>query len=74
MPGIVMQAGTRGTTTYQIVPPPPTGPGLTPNEALILNVLQDAALSRSEIEQATKLTKAQVLHALNTLRDKNRSH
>ena len=68
--GIVEQAGTRGTTTYQFVPPPPVGPQLTANETRILRALEDAALTRSEIERATKLTRDQVLHALNTLREK----
>ena len=79
--GVVEQTGTRGGATYQVMPAarpedrqalvPVLDPrGLTPNETRILGILNDARLSRAEIERITGLTKAQVVYTLRNLRGK----
>lgn len=80
--GHVEQFGTRGGTSYRLraqraeqltIEGPadePKPPALRENEALILSALGADALSRAEIEQRTGLPIHQVLHALNTLREK----
>lgn len=77
--GVVEQVGTRGTATYELSRHDsgsrlsrPSGPSLTDNEMRVQATLEQAPLSRAEIEQATGLTKDQVLHALQTLRQKGR--
>jgi len=79
---VVEQAGTRGSTTYQVTPSArvahgrsglmATGGAITANESRILTALAGTALSRADLEQATGLTKDQVQHALQTLRQKGR--
>jgi ATP-dependent DNA helicase RecG len=81
--GLVEQAGTRGSATYQLTssartrserPSADRSPddGLTANERRILTALAPRAHSRAELEHSTGLTKDQVQHALQTLREKGR--
>jgi ATP-dependent DNA helicase RecG len=79
--GIVEQAGTRGSATYQLTSSTRVGTaalhtsaerGLNANESLILEALGDGAHSRAELERATGLRKDKVQHALLTLRQKGR--
>ncbi len=66
--GVVEQAGTRGSTTCQVVDH--TGPLLTGNEERIVAALRAGPRSQASLEQATGLTKDQVQHGLQTLRQK----
>ncbi|GID64157.1 hypothetical protein Acy02nite_20380 [Actinoplanes cyaneus] len=73
--GVVEQAGTRGSTTYQVVRPevPPTGASherLSPNEHQVLAALRIEPTSRAALERATGLSKDQVQHALQGLRQR----
>jgi ATP-dependent DNA helicase RecG len=81
--GVVEQAGTRGSATYQLTSSArarpgdpddgqPAAGGLTANELRILAALAGESRSRAELEQTTGLTKDQVQHALQTLREKGR--
>lgn len=81
--GIVEQAGTRGSATYQLVSPgvrsakdvdtPATAEeGLSANEAAILAAVADGPRLRAELESRTGMTKAQVNHALRALRRRGR--
>jgi ATP-dependent DNA helicase RecG len=79
--GVVEQAGTRGSATYQLtasarsgaaVGGRPTVTDINVNERRIMDALVGAAYSRAELEQATGMTKDQVQHALQTLRQKGR--
>ncbi|KUL36630.1 ATP-binding protein [Actinoplanes awajinensis] len=68
--GVVEQEGTRGSTTYQVARPVQAPVVLTANEERILTALREAPLSRADLEQATGLSKDQVQHGLQTLRQK----
>ncbi|GLW31406.1 dihydroorotate dehydrogenase [Actinoplanes regularis] len=73
--GVVEQAGTRGSTTYQVagsamVAVEDAGPRLTGNEERIMAALRVEPQSRAGIEAATGLTRDQVQHGLQTLRQK----
>ncbi|GAA4923223.1 MarR family transcriptional regulator [Actinoplanes utahensis] len=69
--GVVEQAGTRGSTTYQLaVKRDPAAAGLTGNEVKIMEALGTGSLTRAELEESTGLSKDQVQHALQTLRQK----
>ncbi|MCU7730268.1 putative DNA binding domain-containing protein [Actinoplanes sp. KI2] len=78
--GVVEQAGTRGSATYQLTTLARAGSGddplhdgdLTANERHILAALAGEPRLRAELEQTTGLTKVQVQHALETLRKKGR--
>lgn len=78
--GVVEQAGTRGSATYQLTTPARSGSGadlsqeggLSPNERQILAALAGEPRLRAELERTTGLTKVQVQHALQTLREKGR--
>ncbi|MEV6637565.1 ATP-binding protein [Actinoplanes sp. NPDC051470] len=80
--GIVEQFGSRGGTTYRLTSDRAeqltiedrsdreSEGSLRDNEARILELLADGSLSRAEIEKRAGLAMHQVLHALNTLRQK----
>jgi ATP-dependent DNA helicase RecG len=78
--GVVEQTGTRGSTTYQLSRSAvsPTGdekgaPGRsrTRNEEMIMRALAGSSMTRSELEEATGLTRDQLFYALRALRSKN---
>ncbi|GAA0441146.1 hypothetical protein Aca07nite_29670 [Actinoplanes capillaceus] len=77
--GVVEQTGTRGSTTYQLSQSaisPSAGQaiaesGLSRNEKKVMEALSASSLTRSELEEATGLTRDQLIYALRALRDKN---
>jgi ATP-dependent DNA helicase RecG len=81
--GVIEQSGTRGTATYQLAAAYRAGDTgmtqteaftypLSANEAKILDLLDGVELSRAEIIHECRLTRDQVLYALQSLRKKKR--
>jgi len=81
--GVVGQAGTRGSASYQLTTSTrtPLGTtdgsktdqrGLSTNETVVLRAVASEPLSRADLERVTGLTKDQVNYALRTLRQKGR--